>query len=190
MRTTPALRTLAAALLSGGVLTVAAAGTSMAAAPSAPASGGGGSDGPVWGTVVSGGELNVRLQPSTTSPVVAALSPGSQDRVQCAVSGQSVFGDTTWYWLVGAHAWASAAFVDTGGHWVPSCSDPCPGEKDGVWHNAHWDHNDRDLSQDPGWSSNGNGSWSFSVSSSWTWTVSGSGSGSSPSSWDWVPGGR
>lgn len=182
MRTTPALRTLAAALFSGGVL-IAAAGTSMAAAPSAPA---GGSEGHVRGTVVSGGELNVRLQPGTTSPVVAALPPGSQDRVQCAVSGQSVLGDTSWYWLVGAHAWAAAAFVDTGGHRVPSCSDPCPGEKDGVWHDAHWDHDDRDLSQDPGWSSDGSGSWTFSVSSAWTWTVS----GSSPDSWDWVPGGR
>ncbi|MET9406737.1 SH3 domain-containing protein [Streptomyces sp. NPDC002935] len=185
MRTTPALRTLAAALLSGGVLTVAAAGTSMAAAPSATTNSGGGSGSPIWGTVVSRGELNLRLQPSTHSPVVGALSPGSQDRVQCAVNGQSVFGDTSWYWLVGAHAWASAAFVDTGGQWVPSCSDPCPGQKDGTWHNAHWDNSDRNPRNDPGWSSNGS-TWSFSVSSSWTWTVS----GSTPNSWDWVPGGR
>ncbi|MCT9008165.1 SH3 domain-containing protein [Streptomyces rhizosphaerihabitans] len=185
MRTTPALRTLAAALLSGGVLTVAAAGTSMAAVPSAHTGDGGGSGSPVWGTVVSRGELNLRLQPSTGSPVVGALSPGSQDRVECSVRGQSVSGDTSWYWLVGAHAWASAAFVDTGGRWVPSCSDPCPDQKDGVWHNAHWDNN-RNPADDPGWSVTASGSWTFTVSSAWSWTVS----GSSSNSWDWVPGGR
>jgi hypothetical protein len=183
--TTPALRTLAAALLSGGVLTVAAAGTSMAAATSAHTGSGGSSGSSVQGTVVSRGELNLRLQPSTSSPVVGSLPSGSQDRVQCSVSGQSVSGDTTWYWLVGAHAWASATFVDTDGQWVPSCSDPCPGDKDGTWHNAHWDDNDRNLRDDPGWSSTGSG-WTFSVSSSWTWSVT----VSSSNSWDWVPGGR
>ncbi|MFG2309070.1 SH3 domain-containing protein [Streptomyces sp. NPDC048566] len=182
MRTTPALRTAVAALIGGGVLTVAAAGTSLAAAPSSPSHG---SDRPVLGTVVSRGELNVRLQPSTASPVVGALAPGSSDRVRCEVSGQRVLGDARWYWLTGAHAWASAAFVDTGGHPVPSCADPCPGEKDGVWHNAHWDHDGRDPGQDPGWSRDDSGSWTFSVSASWTWTVS----VSSADSWDWVPGG-
>ena len=146
MRTTPALRTAVAALIGGGVLTVAAAGTSLAAAPSSPSHG---SDRPVLGTVVSRGELNVRLQPSTASPVVGALAPGSSDRVRCEVSGQRVLGDARWYWLTGAHAWASAAFVDTGGHPVPSCADPCPGEKDGVWHNAHWDHDGRDPARTP-----------------------------------------
>jgi len=184
MRTTPAPRTLVAALLSGGVLTALAAGPAVAAAESAH-TGDGGSGSPVRGTVVSRGELNLRLQPSTDSPVVGALPPGSQDRVQCAVNGQSVLGTSVWYWLVGAHAWASAAFVDTGGQWVPTCSDPCPGDKDGVWHNAHWDDGERNLRDDPGWSSTGSG-WTFSVSSSWSWTVS----VSSSNSWDWVPGGR
>ncbi|WP_326786655.1 SH3 domain-containing protein [Streptomyces sp. NBC_00151] len=182
MRTTPAPRTLAAALFSGGVLTVLAAGPSMAATESTHTGDGSGSS--VWGTVISRGELNLRLQPSTNSPVVGALSPGSQDRVQCAVNGQSVLGTTVWYWLVGAHAWASAAFVDTDGRWVPSCSDPCPDQKDGTWHNAHWDDG-RNPRNDPGWSVTASGSWSFTVSSAWSWTVS----GSSSNSWDWVPGG-
>ncbi|WP_206301087.1 SH3 domain-containing protein [Streptomyces populi] len=184
MRTTPALRTLAAALLSGGVLTAVAAGPSVAATESAH-TGDGGSGSPVWGTVISRGEMNLRLQPSTDSPVVGALPSGSQDRVQCAVNGQSVLGTSVWYWLVGAHAWASAAFVDTGGRSVPGCSDPCPDQKDGTWHNAHWDH-ERNPANDPGWSVTASGSWTFTVSSAWSWTVS----GSSSNSWDWVPGGR
>ncbi|MGW0967627.1 SH3 domain-containing protein [Streptomyces sp. NPDC002516] len=183
MRTTPALRTFAGALLSGGVLTALAAGPALAVTGSAPTGDGSGS--PVWGTVISRGEMNLRLQPSTDSPVVGALSPGSQDRVQCAVNGQSVLGTTVWYWLVGAHAWASSAFVDTGGRSVPSCSDPCPDQKDGTWHNAHWDSG-RSPRNDPGWSMTASGSWTFTVTSAWSWTVS----GSSSNSWDWVPGGR
>ena len=183
MRTTPAPRTLVAALLSGGVLTAVAAGPALAATESAHTGDGSGST--VWGTVTSRGEMNLRLQPSTGSPVVGSLPPGSQDRVQCAVNGQGVLGTTVWYWLVGAHAWASAAFVDTGGRSVPNCSDPCPDQKDGTWHNAHWD-DDRNPRNDPGWSVTASGSWTFTVSSAWSWTVS----GSSPNSWDWVPGGR
>ncbi|MEU4170592.1 SH3 domain-containing protein [Streptomyces sp. NPDC026665] len=183
MRTTPAPRILAAALLSGGVLTALAAGPALAAAESAHTGDGSGS--PVWGTVISRGEMNLRLQPSTSSPVVGSLPSGSQDRVQCAVNGQSVSGSTVWYWLVGAHAWASSAFVSTNGQWVPSCSDPCPDQKDGTWHNAHWD-DDRNPGNDPGWSVSASGSWTFTVSSAWSWTVS----GSSSNSWDWVPGGR
>jgi hypothetical protein len=189
MRTVPALRTLAAALLTGcavtGTTVVAAAGPA-AAAPTSHTTGGGGSGHPIWGTIVSGGDLNLRLQPTTRSPVVGTLSPGSQDRVECAVSGQSVSGNTVWFWLVGAHAWASAAFVDIGERGVPDCSDPCPDWKDGSWNNSH-DNGSRhhDPCDDPGWKSTGSGRWSFSVTSSWSWTVS----GSTSDSWDWVPGG-
>ena len=190
MRTTPALRTLAAALFTGGVLTVVAAGTSAAA--TAPThtltNGGGGSDSPIWGTIVSRGEMNVRQQPTTNSPVVDALSPGSQDRVQCVVRGQSVFGNSDWYWLVGAQGWASAAFVDTGRQWVPSCSDPCPGWKDrsnNDWNDGNW-HDNNGNNDNSSWNSGGSGSWSFSASGSWSFSASGSFSGSS--SWDSGPG--
>ncbi|MCX4763548.1 SH3 domain-containing protein [Streptomyces sp. NBC_01275] len=176
MRTTPALRTLAAALLTGGALAVSTAGTTAAAAPptypEGHGSGGDGGGGPVWGTVVSRTDLNLRQAPTTHSPAVDSLSPGSQDRVQCRVLGQSVNGDPDWYWLVGAQAWASAAFVDTGGAWPPTCADPCPQWKNGTWTN--WD--------DPFW----NDAWSVSVSGSFSVTVSGSSSGG----WDWVPVGR
>lgn len=163
MRTTPALRTLAAALLTGSALTVltAAAGTS-AAAPPTHSSSGDGSGGPVPGTVVSRGELSVRQQPTAQSPVVAALAPGDQDRVQCVVRGQSAFGDPDWYWLVGARGWAAAVFVDTGGQRVPGCPDPFPGRQDA------------------------SGSWTFTGSASWSRPLSGTATGS----WDLVPGGR
>ncbi|WP_405907572.1 SH3 domain-containing protein [Streptomyces sp. NBC_00828] len=200
MRTTPALRTLAVALFTGGVITVAVAGTSAAAVPSAHTSGGGGSDSPIWGTVVSRGDLNVRQQPNANSSLVDRLSPGSQDRVLCAVQGQSIFGITDWYWLVGAQGWASAAFVDTGRQWVPSCQDPCPGWKDGAWDDDNWKNGDNSWNngsnRNSGWnngdsdwsssSSSSSGSWSFSVSGSWSFSAS----GSSSSSWDWIPGGR
>ncbi|MGJ5897692.1 hypothetical protein DF268_16870 [Streptomyces sp. V2] len=186
MRSTPVLRTLAAALLTGGTLAVAAAGTHAAAAPSTtPATtspafaegrggGHGGGGGPIWGTVVSGTELNVRSAPTTHAGVVTALSPGSQDRVQCMVQGQSVNGNPYWYWLVGAQGWASAAFVNTGGAWVPTCSDPCPQWKNGSWSN--WDNPyGRNNAYDPyntSWSAAGSGSWS--ASGSWSWSSAGS----------------
>lgn len=113
-RTTPCLA--AAALLTGGVLAVSAA---------APASANSGGD-VVWGTVVSRGDLNLRADPSTSSSVVYRMAPGSQDRIECAAGGSWVNGTSTWYWFTGAHGWASAAYVDTGGRSVPSCSTPCP----------------------------------------------------------------
>ncbi|MFJ6085653.1 SH3 domain-containing protein [Streptomyces sp. NPDC092369] len=182
MRTTPALRTLAAVLLTGGTLVAAAAGTTAAAA--APPTyadghgGGGGSGGPIWGTIVSRSALNVRSGPTVNSSVVDRLSPGSQDRVECMVQGQSVNGNPYWYWLVGAQGWASAAFVDTDGQWVPTCADPCPQWRDGNWSNANWN--------DPNWN---DGSWATSSSGSWSasgsWSFSASGSASS--AWDWLP---
>ncbi|MGQ4384683.1 SH3 domain-containing protein [Streptomyces sp. SAS_270] len=181
MRTTPALRTLVAALFTGGVLTVVAAGTSAAAVPpTQTTTGGHGHHDPIWGTVVSRGELNLREQPTTNSAVVGVLSPGSQDRVRCAVLGQSVFGNPYWYWLVGAQAWASAAFVDTGNQGVPSC-DPCPGWKDDSWKNDSW----HDGSRNDSWSSSSSGAWSFSASGTWSWSAA----GASSSSWGMVPGG-
>ncbi|MFE1443026.1 SH3 domain-containing protein [Streptomyces sp. NPDC058739] len=189
MRTTPALRTLTAALLAGGTLAVAAAGTLAAAAtPPAYADGqpgapGDGSHDPIWGTVVSRTDLNLRQEPTTHAPVVGSLSPGSQDRVQCKVIGQSVNGNPYWYWLVGAQAWASAAFVETDRHHVPTCADPCPRWKDGEWTN--WD----DPFWNDSWSASGSSSWSvsgtgtgtgsgsWSVSGSWSWSVSGASSG-------------
>ncbi|MFI2431416.1 SH3 domain-containing protein [Streptomyces sp. NPDC018693] len=184
MRTTPALRTLAAALLTGGTLAVMATGTSAVAAPPTYAEGQGGAGhgghggghgkGSIWGTVVSRTDLNVRKAPTTHSPVVDKLSPGSQHRVQCMVRGQSVNGNPAWYWLVDAKAWASAAFVDTHGARVPTCADPCPQWKDGRWTN--WDDS---------WS---NSSWSASFSFSGTWSFTTS--ESSSEAWVWTPAGR
>lgn len=193
MRTTPALRTLAAALCTGGVLTVVAAGTSAAAAPPTQTiTGGGGHHGhhePIWGTVVSRGELNLREQPTTNSAVVGSLPSGSQDRVRCAVLGQSVFGNPYWFWLVGAQAWASAAFVDTGDQGVPSC-DPCPGWKDDSWKNNSW-NDGNDGSHSDSWSSSSSGAWSFSASGTWSWSASGawSAADASSNSWGQFPGG-
>lgn len=158
MRTSPALRTLAAALLTCGTFVAAAAGTTAAAATPPTHADGHGS--PIWGTVVSRTPLNVREAPTTKSPVVDRLSPGTQDRVKCMVRGQTVNGNPDWYWLVGAQGWASAAFVDTGGRSVPTCADPCPHWKNGGWHNPDWN--------DPAWHE----TWAVTVSVSWS--ISGS----------------
>ncbi|WP_306318342.1 MULTISPECIES: SH3 domain-containing protein [unclassified Streptomyces] len=114
-RTTPALA--AAGLLAGGLLAV------TAAAPAGADSSGGDV---VWGTVVSRSDLNLRSGPSTSASVVYRLAPGSQDRIECAANGSSVNGTSTWYWFTGARGWASAAYVDTGGHGVPSCTTDGP----------------------------------------------------------------
>jgi len=137
MRITPALFT-------GGILAASISllpvGTATAATPA-------GADGSgVRGTVVSAGDLNLRKQPTTDSAVVGQLSPGSHGRVECAVVGQTVRGNPHWYWLAGVNAWASAAFIDTRGRSVPSCTDPCPEWKDDDGH-GHW---------------SASGTWSFS----------------------------
>ncbi|MFF4256247.1 SH3 domain-containing protein [Streptomyces sp. NPDC001663] len=150
MRTTPALRTLAALLLTGGAI-AATAGTGAAATPTFADGHGGDHGSPVQGTVVSRTALNVRAGPTLNSPVVDQLAPGSQVRVECMVQGQSVGGNPNWYWLVDAQGWASAAFVDTAGRSVPNCADPCPQWKDGHWTNANWN--------DPDWNS---GTWAAS----------------------------
>ncbi|KUN81578.1 hypothetical protein [Streptomyces griseoruber] len=173
MRTTPALRTLAAALLTGGTLAATAAGTSAAAAP--PTSGG---DGPLVGTVVSRTDLNVRQQPTTHSAVVASLAPGTHDLVQCRVRGQSVDGNPYWYWLYDTQGWASAAFVDVRGGRVPDCADPCPQWKNGDWTN--WN----DPFTNSSFSVSGSGSFSFS--GSWSFSASGT-SGTSSGGWEWIP---
>ncbi|MFF3938517.1 SH3 domain-containing protein [Streptomyces phaeofaciens] len=159
MRTTPALRTLAAALLTGGTLAVTALGTTAAvASPTYTEGHGSGGDGPVRGTVVSRTDLGLRQAPTTHAPLAGQLPPGSHDRVLCMVKGQSVNGNPYWYWLVGAEAWASAAFVDTGGARVPACADPCPQWKDGRWIN--WD----DPFRNDTWSLVISGSFSISGS--------------------------
>ncbi|MFF5185221.1 SH3 domain-containing protein [Streptomyces sp. NPDC000345] len=174
MRTTPALRTLAAALLTGGTLAVTTAGTAAAAPPTS------GDDHPIRGTVVSRTDLNVRQQPTTHSAVVASLAPGSHDQVQCRVVGQSVNGNPYWYWLLGAQGWANAAFVDTRGAHVPACADPCPRWKNGDWTN--WD----DPFTNSSFSVSGSGS--FSVSGSWSFSAGTS--QTSSGGWEWIPVGR
>ncbi|MEU6222394.1 SH3 domain-containing protein [Streptomyces sp. NPDC047042] len=128
MRITPVLP----ALLTGGILAASLSVLPVGTASAAVAGDSGGSHGHgVRGTVVSAGELNLRQQPTTDSPVVGRLAPGSHGRVECSVVGQRVRGNSHWYWLKGVHAWASAAFIDTGGRSVPRCTDPCPEWKDG-----------------------------------------------------------
>ncbi|GAA0584219.1 hypothetical protein [Streptomyces crystallinus] len=72
-------------------------------------------DGRVRGTVTSRIELNVRENPSLNADVVVALSPGSQDRIECKTHGENVNGTSTWYWLRGAQGWATAAFMQADG---------------------------------------------------------------------------
>ncbi|KOG35000.1 SH3 domain-containing protein [Streptomyces resistomycificus] len=189
MRTTPALRTLTAVLLTGGTFAAAAAGTTAAATPPSHADGhgSGGSGGPVRGTVVSGTPLHVRAEPTTHAAVVDRLSPGSQVRVECEVRGQSVNKNPYWYWLVGAQGWVSADFVDTGGRGVPTCADPCPEWKNGTWNNVDrgdptWNETWA-VSSSGSWTVSGSGSWS--ASGSWSWSATGSSSGG----WEWIPAG-
>ncbi|WP_055535217.1 hypothetical protein [Streptomyces graminilatus] len=167
MRTSTALRTLTAALFTGGVLAAApfgTAGTAMAAAPTGShvsdhfGHSGHSGHSRIRGTVVSVGELNVRERPTTHSPVVAALAPGSHGHVECSVLGQKVRGNPHWYWLPGVDGWASAVFIDTGGRPVPTCTDPCPQRKD------HGRDHDRDHNDD-------HGQWSASGSLTLDWNV-------------------
>ncbi|MFJ4691000.1 SH3 domain-containing protein [Streptomyces sp. NPDC088766] len=180
---TPAPRTLAAVLLTGGTFAVVALGTTASAAPStstdASATRGSGS-GAVRGTVTSRTDLTLRQAPTTHAPSAGTLAPGSRDLVGCRVLGQSVNGDAHWYWLAGARAWASAAFVSTGGERVPDCADPCPRWKDDAWadRNDAWD--------DEPWSVTGSGSvgfgFSFSFSGSWSFSATGGTAGSTAGS--------
>ncbi|MEU9668889.1 SH3 domain-containing protein [Streptomyces bobili] len=188
---TPALRTLAAALLTGGTLAVAALGTTASAATTATApttaatasaatiDRQGSGDRAVWGTVTSRTDLSLRQAPTTHAPSAGTLAPGSRDRIECRALGQSVNGDAHWYWLVGAGAWASAAFVDTRGERVPDCADPCPRWKDEDW--ANWN----DAWDDEPWSVTGSGSVSFSFSFSGSWSFGAT--ETSSDGWEWIP---
>ncbi|GGS36947.1 SH3 domain-containing protein [Streptomyces griseoviridis] len=118
MRSTPVLRALVAALFSGGVL----AATTTGAAATGAVTG----DGPVLGTVTSPTALAVREAPTSHSAAVDRLAPGTRDRVRCAVEGQDVSGNPYWYWLEATGGWASAAWIDTHGRWVPDCPRPLP----------------------------------------------------------------
>ncbi|MFE0174733.1 SH3 domain-containing protein [Streptomyces sp. NPDC059002] len=118
------------------VLTVGSAATATAAAVA------NNDGGVIWGTVVSGPDLNIRDQPGTGGAIVAKLPYGSQDRVECATWGTTVNGNPYWYWLGGVRGWASAAYVDTGGRHVPGCSsqDPCPQWRDWDCHHDPCTH--------------------------------------------------
>ncbi|AZS86076.1 SH3 domain-containing protein [Streptomyces griseoviridis] len=204
MRTTPALRILTAALLTGGAFAAAAAGTTASAAPAPAHADGhdssyrdddhgdrwdrgdrgdgndrgdrGGRGGPVWGTVVSRAGGEVRTGPSVHSRVVDRLSPGSEDRIQCTSRGQSLNGNSSWYWMVGARGWVNAGSIDTHGRWVSSCDDPCPRWRDGDGgRDRGTDRGDRGDQgrRDGSWAGSGSGSWSASASGSWSWSDAG-----------------
>ncbi|MER7175332.1 SH3 domain-containing protein [Streptomyces mesophilus] len=150
MRTSPALRTLAVAVLTAAALTVPAVGPANAATPStgtvtaAPQW----ENGPIWGTVVSGGSLNLRAEPNTWSAVVGRLAHGASDRIQCAVYGQNVNGNSSWFWLTGERAWASGAYISTS-RGVPDCGNWRPSANNsGNQHHRH-DHNNPCRQDDP-----------------------------------------
>ncbi|MER5178726.1 SH3 domain-containing protein [Streptomyces sp. NPDC002896] len=118
MRSTPAFRTLAAGLFAGGALTLAVTAPASAGVPAVEQD--------IQGTVIAPFNLNIREDPDNATKVVAVLAPGTHDRVECRTTGPTVAGNSNWYWLEGAHGWANAAYVDTHGRSVPSCTDPCP----------------------------------------------------------------
>lgn len=131
---------IALSLSAAAAATLLTLGNAAAATAASPTHNGGDV---IWGTVVSGPDLHVRDQPNTSASIVATLPYGSQDRVECATWGTSVNGNPSWYWLVGTRGWVSAAYVDTGGRHVPSCSshDPCPQWRDHDCHDSCADHN-------------------------------------------------
>ncbi|MGW1025457.1 SH3 domain-containing protein [Streptomyces sp. NPDC002577] len=118
MRSSRAVRTLAAALFAGGALTFTATAPASADDPAVEQD--------IQGTVVSPFNLNVRKDPGNAADVAAVLAPGTHDRVECRTTGPAVAGNSYWYWLEGAHGWANAVYMDTHGRSVPDCTDPCP----------------------------------------------------------------
>ncbi|MEU7644437.1 SH3 domain-containing protein [Streptomyces huasconensis] len=125
------------------LLTATTPATTATATAATPA---GHDRGVIWGTVVSGPDLKVRDRPGTDGRIVAKLPHGSQDRVECAVKGTTaVHGNADWYWLTGVRGWVSAAYVDTHGRHVPSCSavDPCPQWRDKDCHHDPCAYRDR-----------------------------------------------
>ncbi|MFC7305818.1 SH3 domain-containing protein [Streptomyces monticola] len=124
-----ALRTFAACLLAGGGLTVSAAGTASA----------NNDGGPIWGRVVSHGEINLRADPNTGAAIVGSLPPGSQDRIECATFGSHVNGNPYWYWLGGARGWASGAFMKPERQ-APMCGNNNQGDQHNNQNHNQWQH--------------------------------------------------
>ncbi|WP_415947416.1 SH3 domain-containing protein [Streptomyces sp. KLOTTS4A1] len=129
MRTSPVLRTLAASCVAAAALTVSAAGPSQAASVPATTSAAGAppgavplwENGPIWGTAVAG-TLNLRAEPHTWSAVVGQLSYGERERIKCAVYGENINGNASWFWLTESRGWASGAYLSTS-RGVPDCGD-------------------------------------------------------------------
>ncbi len=152
MRTSLALRTLAATFIAAAALTVPAAVPAAAATTAAPAAAPQWENGPVWGTVVSGGSLNLRAEPGTWSSVVGRMSHGASDRIQCGVYGQNINGNSSWFWMSGERGWASGAYISTSqgvpdcGNWRPSSNSSWNQHRDD--HHRH-DHNNPCRNDDP-----------------------------------------
>ncbi|MFO7191974.1 MAG: hypothetical protein DIU77_006990 [Thermocrispum agreste] len=67
-----------------------------------------------WGTVATSGPvLNVRAQPNTSSAVVGLAAKYAQVRIECAVKGQVVEGNDTWF-RINPGKYISAAYVRVG----------------------------------------------------------------------------
>ncbi|NGO80708.1 SH3 domain-containing protein [Streptomyces sp. YC504] len=151
MHTSPALRTLAVTMLAAAALTVPAVGPANAATPATGAvtAAPQWENGPIWGTVVSGGSLNLRAEPNTWSAVVGRLAHGASDRIQCAVYGQNVNGNASWFWLTGERAWASGAYISTS-RGVPDCGNwrPSANNSGNQQHHRH-DHSNPCRQDDP-----------------------------------------
>lgn len=80
--------------------------------------------------------LNLRAQPNTSSTVVTVMDPDSMVWLHCWTAGQSINGDSVWYWVDDASegytvnpvywpkGWAAGYYLATGPDphpWVPHC---------------------------------------------------------------------
>lgn len=67
------------------------------------------------------GTVNMRSGPSDTYSIVTTTTSGATVELGCYVSGESVNGDTTWYWSEYASKWGYFT-----GYYLNTGHDPSP----------------------------------------------------------------
>lgn len=89
---------------------------------------------PVWGT--DGDNLNVRASASTSSAVIASLSPDQSVTIDCQTTGPTINGTSIWDHLPAYGGYATDAYLYTGyDGWdpnLPRCGDSTPPSSTGA----------------------------------------------------------
>ena len=73
-------------------------------------------------TTTGGAPVNLRETPSLTGTLVGQIPSGQYVNIQCSTQGQSVGGNTFWYFIPQYNGYLPSAVVDIASQFIPPCS--------------------------------------------------------------------